>query len=40
MNGGYAHLGSAYAGRFYDGPHKFDQVMQHDSANWLAVQLR
>lgn len=28
-----------YEGRFYEGPHKFDQPMQDDAAAWLAKQL-
>ncbi|HWG01601.1 MAG TPA: hypothetical protein VG164_07110 [Trebonia sp.] len=38
----YADAGApdAYTGRFYDGPHKFDQAMQHDAADWLAARLR
>jgi dienelactone hydrolase len=38
----YADAGApaAYVGRFYDGPHKFDQTMQHDAFQWLAAQLR
>jgi dienelactone hydrolase len=38
----YADAGApgAYAGRFYDGPHKFDQAMQRDATDWLAAQLR
>lgn len=37
----YADAGApdAYAGLFYDGPHKFDQAMQHDAFAWLAAQL-
>ncbi|MGH3167719.1 MAG: dienelactone hydrolase family protein [Trebonia sp.] len=30
----------AYTGRFYDGPHKFDQEMQRDTFSWLTTQLR
>jgi len=29
----------AYTGRFYDGPHKFDQAMQRDAFEWLTAQL-
>lgn len=29
----------AYSGRFYDGPHKFDQVMQEEAFAWLHLQL-
>lgn len=37
----YASTGApdAYTGRFYDGPHKFDQTMQHDAFAWLTAQL-
>jgi dienelactone hydrolase len=37
----YADAGAphAHAGRFYDGPHKFDQAMQHDAVAWLEEQL-
>jgi dienelactone hydrolase len=31
--------GEAYTGRFYDGPHKFDQTMQDDAFAWLSEQL-
>lgn len=37
----YADAGApdAYTGRFYDGPHKFDQAMQRDAFAWLTTQL-
>lgn len=37
----YADSGTldAYTGRFYDGPHKFDQAMQRDAFAWLTTQL-
>lgn len=37
----YADAGApdAYTGRFYDGPHKFDQAMQRDAFAWLTAQL-
>jgi hypothetical protein len=37
----YADAGApdAYTGQFYDGPHKFDQVMQQDAFTWLEAQL-
>jgi hypothetical protein len=31
----YADAPSAYTGRFYDGPHKFDLAMQQDAFAWL-----
>ncbi len=38
----YAHSGQAeaYQGKFYDGPHKFDAVMQDDAFAWLRAQLQ
>ncbi len=37
----YAQAGraEAYQGKFYDGPHKFDSVMQADAFAWLRAQL-
>jgi hypothetical protein len=37
----YADAGApdAYTGRFYDGPHKFDQAMQRDAFAWLTTKL-
>lgn len=37
----YAGAGApeAYTGRFYNGPHKFDEPMQRDAFEWLAEQL-
>jgi dienelactone hydrolase len=37
----YADAGApdAYAGRFYDGPHKFDQAMQQEAFTWLEARL-
>ena len=30
----------AYLGQFYDGPHKFDAVMQAEAFAWLRAQLQ
>ena len=37
----YQQIGQAdaYQGRFYDGPHKFDAVMQAEAFAWLRTQL-
>ncbi len=34
-----AGVAGAYTGRFYEGPHKFDLVMQHDAYRWLGERL-
>ncbi len=36
----YANVGAsrAYVGQFYDGPHKFDLVMQADAFAWIDAQ--
>src|SRR5215469_13357160 len=38
----YQQIGQAdaYQGQFYDGPHKFDAVMQAEAFAWLRAQLQ
>lgn len=42
LSAGYARTGhpTAYQGRFYDGPHRFDRAMQEDAYAWLDQHLR